>query len=95
MVCECKHLERALLAMRESASQIERDCVSGPLQSSIRVRLARAHALSACDELVDELEHLCCKGRCEAMAGERAQRSSGNVEIAPERRTNAESLAEP
>jgi hypothetical protein len=58
MACECEDLERALDAMRTAAAVLERDYISRALSPSIRARLARAHAFTACDELESALaEH--------------------------------------
>lgn len=55
MSCSCKEIARALFEARLVASEVERVC-SGVAAPSIRLRLARAHALGVCDELDRELE---------------------------------------
>ena len=65
MACECKQLERALGAARAVAAIIERDCERP--DPSIRLRLARAHVLGACDELEGALDDHRRGARCEEL----------------------------
>ena len=90
MACECNQLERAFRAARAMATMIECDCEGHRL--SIHVRLARAHALGACDELLRALEDHRQGGRCEDLEDVSAPPDSMNVPRAPEQETSGRSL---
>lgn len=96
MACVCMQLEKTLRVARSAAEMIEQGALSGTQAPAIRrIRLARAYALGACDELESALEEHRREARCEESKDAWVPRLSGNVGSTPRPRATAEVFAEP